>query len=73
MKAFLIIAATILFFGTSSFAEQLAATEAINYYREGVRFQKGGDYVKAETFFQKALLVDPGNPKWKKLILNNRE
>ena len=54
------------------FAGELTSKEAVNYFSEGVKLQESGNFIAAESFYQKVLLVDPGNPGWKKAILNNR-
>ncbi|MFH1413264.1 MAG: tetratricopeptide repeat protein [Candidatus Omnitrophota bacterium] len=54
------------------FAGSLVAEDAVNYFNEGAREQKSGNYLAANSAFQKALLVDPANPRWEKAVMNNR-
>ncbi len=54
------------------FPGETVSKEAAGYYEEGVKLQKGGSFLQADTFYQKALLIDPAEPKWKRNILNNR-
>jgi tetratricopeptide (TPR) repeat protein len=62
----------VLLFTANSFAGELVSKEAVNYYNEGLKLQRGGDFVKADSFYQKALLVDKYDNKWQKYIANNR-
>ena len=62
----------VLFFVVNSFAAELASKEAEGYYKEGLRLQKALNYVSADSFYQKTLLVDPYNQVWQVYILNNR-
>jgi len=68
---FLPLAFVIICFNLS-FAEGLMAAQAKEYYQDGVKAQKGGNFETADTFYQKALIVDPNNPEWQKAVLNNR-
>jgi tetratricopeptide (TPR) repeat protein len=62
----------ILFFAGSVFAGEIISKEAENYYNDGVKSQQAANFDAADSAYQKALLVDPRNSKWQKLILNNR-
>lgn len=62
----------ILFFFNFSYAGELVSQEAVNYYNEGVKAQKADNFSAADIAYQKALLLDPYNPKWNKFIINNR-
>lgn len=53
-----------------SFAEELLIPQAIDYYNEGVRAQRGGDYDRADAAYQKTLLLD-NSDNWRKYIINN--
>lgn len=61
----------LLFFSLAD-AGELVSPEAVNYYHEGVKAQKAGNFAAAETCYQKVLLLDPYHTKWQKFILNNR-
>ncbi len=61
----------ILFSFTCALSGEVISREADNYYAEGVKQQKGDNFLQADTFYQKALLVDPSNLKLKRSILNN--
>jgi len=52
-------------------AGELVAQEAITYYKEGVKAQKGSNFEAADVSYKKCLLVDPSNRNWKKYIFNN--
>jgi len=56
----------------SSFAGELTSKEAENYYKEGLKLQKASNFVSADSFYQKTLLVDPSSQIWQVFILNNR-
>lgn len=66
-KMFL-LAGFILILTSLAFAEGQAASEAVNYYNEGVNCQKTGDFEKAIIAYNKTLTMDPSYTKW---ILNN--
>jgi tetratricopeptide (TPR) repeat protein len=72
LKAGLTLLILFLVCGNISFAGKLISQEAVNYFNEGVRAQKTYNFFAANVSFQKALLVDPNNPKWHKAILNNQ-
>ncbi len=61
-----------LFSFTYALSGEVVSKEAANYYAQGVKQQKGDNFIQADTFYQKTLLVDPSNLKWKRNILNNR-
>jgi tetratricopeptide (TPR) repeat protein len=52
-----------------SYAQELTAAEAVNYYNEGVRAQKNGDFDTAMKAYQKALLL---SSYYNKFCLNNQ-
>jgi len=70
-KMFLLVL-LILFCCNFSYAGKLTSKEAVNYYNEGVKLQKDSNFAAADLNYQKALLLDPNNTNWQKLILNNR-
>ncbi|MFA5411297.1 MAG: tetratricopeptide repeat protein [Candidatus Omnitrophota bacterium] len=70
-RSFLLVIFLLLFFNLA-YAGELTAQEAVNYYNEGVKAQRAGNFTMAESSYQKALFVDPYNRNWQKLILNNR-
>ncbi len=72
-KKVLLFFITFLFLSyNSACAGELVAKEAVTYYNEGVKAQKGGNFSVADTYYQKTLILDPNNPNWQKFILNNR-
>jgi len=54
-----------------SYADQLAAKEAVNYFYEGLKAQKARNYDGANSAYQKALLLFPSEVEYRKLIMNN--
>ena len=62
----------ILLFSGNALAGELVSKEAEGYYNEGVKLQKASNFALANSFYEKALLVDPYNNKWQKFVLNNR-
>jgi tetratricopeptide (TPR) repeat protein len=62
----------VLLFSHCAWAAALTAEEAVYFYNEGVREQKAGNYEKAQSGYNKALMLDPYNADWKKYIANNR-
>jgi tetratricopeptide (TPR) repeat protein len=54
------------------FTGELVSKESVSYFNEGVRAQKKSNFSEANTAFQKALLVDPYNPKWHRAAMNNQ-
>lgn len=62
----------IFLFCNLSYAAELVSKEAVNYYNEGVKAQKAGNFAMAEINYQKTLLLDPYNTSWQKFIINNR-
>ena len=69
-KIFLLLA-ILLFFSGSLYAGELISQEAVQYYNEGVKLQKAGNFSVAEVNYRKTLLLDPYNVKWQKFIANN--
>lgn len=61
----------VLFHFSLSYAGELVAKEAVNYYNEAVKAQKAANFAVADINYQKTLLLDPNNSKWKKFITNN--
>ncbi|MFC1657922.1 hypothetical protein ACFL1D_00905 [Candidatus Omnitrophota bacterium] len=49
---------------------ELLSEEALNYYNEGVKAQRMGDFYSAETSYQKTMIIDKSS-KCKKSIFNN--
>jgi tetratricopeptide (TPR) repeat protein len=60
-----------LILGTRSYAGELVAKEAMNYYNEGVQAQKKGSLETAISAYHKALLLGVKDIKYEKFILNN--
>ena len=58
----------LLIFSQFAFAENLLSEEAVTYFNEGVKAQNKGDFDRAYTAYQKALLLNPG---YQKIIFNN--
>ena len=56
----------------NAFAEGLMSKEAAAYYDEAVKLQQVGNFIAANTLYQKILYIDPANQKWQVYILNNR-
>ena len=54
-----------------SYAGELVAKEAANYFNDGVLAQKEGRYSDAEKNYQKTILMDPSNKEWLFLIASN--
>jgi len=70
-KRLLFMLAFLFFYGTS-FAGELAAKEAVNYFNAGLEAQKAKRYSDAEINYRKTVLVNPANKKWPLMIANNR-
>ncbi|MCM8792341.1 MAG: tetratricopeptide repeat protein [Candidatus Omnitrophica bacterium] len=70
-KKYLLFVLLVSGFCNFLYAGELVSTEAPNYYKEGVKFQKAGRFNDADIAYQKVLLVDPYNSNWKKYIFNN--
>ena len=62
----------VLLFANNVFGGELISKEADDYYNEGLKLQKASNFMMADSFYGKTLLVDPYNNKWQKFILNNR-
>jgi len=71
VKKFVLLFIILLLFCSVCFADGLVIKEATNYYNEGTKALKEGNFQKADTAFQKVFLVDPQNIEWKKFISNN--
>lgn len=63
--------AVVLLLASAAYAGELVAREAITYYKEGVKSQKGQNFEAADMAYKKCLLVDPYDQNWKKYIFNN--
>jgi tetratricopeptide (TPR) repeat protein len=70
LRKILLISSISLFFNLS-YAGELVSRQRINYYNEGVRAQKTGDFNQAATAYQKALLLASEDPDYQKRISNN--
>jgi tetratricopeptide (TPR) repeat protein len=70
-KRLLFLCIAIVLFSGVSYAGQLVAPEATNYFNEGVKLQGAGNFEAAQIAYQKVLLLDPYNLEWQKFILNN--
>jgi len=55
-----------------TYASELTAQEASNYFNEGVKFQNAANFMAANSAYTKTLFLDPKNERWQKYILNNR-
>jgi tetratricopeptide (TPR) repeat protein len=71
-RKYLFLIFTLLIFYSPVFAEGLTSTEVLDYFNQGVKAQKEGDFFKANTFYQKVLLIEPNNLNYQKYIANNR-
>lgn len=58
-----------IIFTSVSYAQELAAKEAVVYYNEGVRAQKNGDFDSALKAYQKASII---SSYYDKLITHNK-
>ena len=72
MRKMLLLVVVFLLCCSVSYAGDLTSKEAVNYYNDGVKAQKGGNLAEADINYQKALLLDPNNREWVKFIMNNR-
>jgi len=68
-RVFILLAIFMLLYSLS-YAGEMLADEAINYYNAGVRAQRAGDYETADASYQKALILN-NNDYWRKHITNN--
>ncbi len=53
------------------YAQDLLSKEAVTYFNEGVKAQKAGNYIAANTAYQKFLLLYPYDMNYRKIVLNN--
>lgn len=53
------------------FAGEMIASQAYEHFNEGVREQAKGNVIAAETAYNRAMLMDPNNPEYRKFVLNN--
>ncbi|MGD9014817.1 MAG: tetratricopeptide repeat protein [Candidatus Omnitrophota bacterium] len=65
-----IILVLILLFSGLGYAAELLSEEAFNHYNEGVRAQKMRNFYRAQTSYQKAIILDRST-QCKKFIFNN--
>jgi tetratricopeptide (TPR) repeat protein len=71
VRKMLFLFLSILFLYNFSFAQGMASGEAVNYFNQGVRWQRDGDLRAARAAYDKARLTDPNNLNLRKFILNN--
>jgi Tfp pilus assembly protein PilF len=71
-KKILMFIAGVMFCFNAAQAGQLLGGEADKYLRDGIDKQKAGKYAEAESYYKKALMLDPSSPQRKALVANNR-
>jgi len=55
----------------SLYSDELSSGMVADYFAEGLKAQKQGNYFAALTAYKKAMLVEPENEEYAKYILNN--
>ncbi len=73
-KVFIILSLVLFCSGLSYAAKKtpLMSEFAQEHYLKGVAAQEGNDFVEAEEWYQKALILEPNNLILQKYVLNNR-
>ncbi len=71
VKNILLVVVFVLVTCSLVFAGDLIAPKAEDYFHEGVKAQKEGQWAAAVAFYSKSKLVDPMNADYEKYIINN--